>query len=268
MTNAQMVKRQEIKAPALENYVRGTFDPKGPNVAKLLMVAEEAHKDVDAKERRWPFRDPLEVRPIEGKDGIKWEILDGVTRYAVATILGWPEVPIVVNKTVKTEGDAFLRQIETNDGHGIGLSREQRDNAIRRLHSVYGMDLPALTARFTSLSKSSLSRIVNFKQGAAATGGVESRPQSKKGKKKGKRKGGVKKGDLPTTEEWYSAAQLLLRAFRANSQEIIGGKGMMQPEHIQHCGEMFAHVMHATPLDQLPTHLRPVVDNSSTPVGG
>lgn len=256
-----LIETARIQVPPM--YVRGqNTDPK--NLAKLQNVVAEAFEGVADADKGWPFRDPLIVRQIpKTPEGAEFQIVDGVHRFTVAVSNGWAKVPCVV-KTYANEGEAFMDQLRLNMAHGLSISKEHRDAAIMMLVNVYKKPLADVVAVLGgALSVSSVSRIAAGTQRVGETGARAAAQTGKVGRKKGKKKKGgkdatvVSPGDM-TTEQWYSALDMLLSAFRLKGGYIVGARGMVKPDTLEGAARMMAAIYENHTPEQFHPLIRPL----------
>lgn len=111
------------------------------------------------KERGRYFFPPIEVWiPPDGlREGMTHELIDGAKRFTAAKAAGLDKIPAVPLAFKKPE-DAFARQFVANAENGEFLTKEQRNNYVRVMRTVYKLNLAAI-ARITKLSKGQVSRI-------------------------------------------------------------------------------------------------------------
>ncbi len=150
-------------APAIETFGRPDADaPRLPSVLKIeLMRAgkyqprtrmdEGALNELAESIRNQGIMQPILVRPLDGKDDGKYEIIAGERRFRAAQLAGLAEVPVLVRE-VADESAAVMALIENiqredlnplEEAHGVrrlldefGLTHEQAAQAIGRSRSA------------------------------------------------------------------------------------------------------------------------------------
>jgi len=149
-------------APAIENFGRTDAEDKLPSVLKLGVLRagkyqprtrmdEGALNELADSIRTQGVMQPILVRPLDGKDAGKYEIIAGERRYRAAKLAGLGEVPVLVRE-VPDESAAVMALIENiqredlnplEEAHGVrrlldefGLTHEQAAQAIGRSRSA------------------------------------------------------------------------------------------------------------------------------------
>ncbi|RTZ43424.1 ParB/RepB/Spo0J family partition protein [Candidimonas sp. SYP-B2681] len=150
-------------APAIDTFGRPDVDtPRLPSVLRIdLMRAgkyqprtrmdEGALNELAESIRNQGIMQPILVRPLNGKDDGKYEIIAGERRFRAAQLAGLDEVPVLVRE-VADESAAVMALIENiqredlnplEEAHGVrrlldefGLTHEQAAQAIGRSRSA------------------------------------------------------------------------------------------------------------------------------------
>jgi ParB family chromosome partitioning protein len=149
-------------APAIENFGRTEAEDRLPSVLKVAVLRagkyqprtrmdEGALNELADSIRTQGVMQPILVRPLDGKDAGKYEIIAGERRYRAAKLAGLGEVPVLVRE-VPDESAAVMALIENiqredlnplEEAHGVrrlldefGLTHEQAAQAIGRSRSA------------------------------------------------------------------------------------------------------------------------------------
>lgn len=125
------------------------------------------------KERGRYFFPPIEVWiPPDGLgEGMTHELIDGKKRLASARAAGLEKIPAIPLSFKKPE-EAFARQYLANAENGEFLTKEQRNNYVTVMRTIYKLNLAAI-AKITKLSKAQVSRIA---RGITRKGEAPGRP--------------------------------------------------------------------------------------------
>ncbi|MFW7340733.1 ParB/RepB/Spo0J family partition protein [Pollutimonas sp. H1-120] len=149
-------------APAINSLGRADAEDKLPSVLKVdalragkyqprTRMDEGALNELADSIRTQGIMQPILVRPLDGKDAGKYEIIAGERRYRAAKLAGLKEVPVLVRE-VPDENAAVMALIENiqredlnplEEAHGVrrlldefGLTHEQAAQAIGRSRSA------------------------------------------------------------------------------------------------------------------------------------
>lgn len=149
-------------APAINNLGQADVEDKLPSVLKVealragkyqprTRMDEGALNELADSIRTQGIMQPILVRPLDGKDAGKYEIIAGERRYRAAKLAGLKEVPVLVRE-VPDENAAVMALIENiqredlnplEEAHGVrrlldefGLTHEQAAQAIGRSRSA------------------------------------------------------------------------------------------------------------------------------------
>ena len=149
-------------APAINSLGQAEVEDKLPSVLKVealragkyqprTRMDEGALNELADSIRTQGIMQPILVRPLDGKDAGKYEIIAGERRYRAAKLAGLKEVPVLVRE-VPDENAAVMALIENiqredlnplEEAHGVrrlldefGLTHEQAAQAIGRSRSA------------------------------------------------------------------------------------------------------------------------------------
>ena len=192
---AQAMEIKKIGFPKV--YVRDGVKPSQvEKLGELVAMANDVKswkdlipaKGKPAKKIHWPFA-PMIVAKLseteretpetkegeEKKEAPVYEVVDGAHRLTLLEKLGQTETEVRI-ESLPDASDRFLEAFKSSSAHGLVLSKDERDSAIKTMVKKLGMKVEHV-ARETGLHKASISRIANSRQ-------RKTTPHASKGKTK------------------------------------------------------------------------------------
>jgi len=144
-----------------------------------------------------------------------YEIVDGVHRFTLLQQLKQVETEVIV-KALPDASERFLEAFKSSSSHGLRLSKDERDQAIKTMVKKLKMKVEHV-ARETGLHKASISRIANSKQ-------RKTTPHASKGKKRGAKgaKGeSASKGFIDSPQAFIERMVIHVQMFKKNERKEL-----------------------------------------------